>query len=177
MSVFFHWRQHRAQHLMSWGLCKLTMFVFSVLKKKKKKMSLFQCGKLLSTALFESCKSSPCPLTNSRKWSISTSGTFKIKKSEANWSMIITTTYHQTSQKFSIAKTDLTLNVRGPSYLRLTRSISSLLMPWLLTSPWHQQTWYWLYRMCRPFSNCVKSMWRNDKMQIYVYVSSEKFST
>ena len=32
-----------------------------------------------------------------------------------------------------------TLNVRGPSYLGLTRSISWLLMPWLLTSPGHQQ--------------------------------------
>ena len=38
----------------------------------------------------------------------------------------------------------LTLNVRGPSYLGLTRSISWLLMPWLLTSPGHQQPWYWL---------------------------------
>ena len=33
----------------------------------------------------------------------------------------------------------LTLNVRGPSYLGLTRSISWQLMPWLLTSPGHQQ--------------------------------------
>ena len=36
------------------------------------------------------------------------------------------------------------LNVRGPSYLVLTRSISWLLMPWLLMSPGHQQPWYWL---------------------------------
>ena len=43
----------------------------------------------------------------------------------------------------------LTLNVRGPSYLGLTRSISWLLMPWLLTSPGHQQPWYWLCRMGR----------------------------
>ena len=35
-----------------------------------------------------------------------------------------------------------TLNVRGPSYLGLTRSISWLLMPWLLASPGHQQPWY-----------------------------------
>ena len=35
-----------------------------------------------------------------------------------------------------------TLNVRGPSYLGLTRSISWLLMPWLLTSPGHQQPRY-----------------------------------
>ena len=33
----------------------------------------------------------------------------------------------------------LTLNVRGPSYLGLNRSISWLLMPWLLTSPGHRQ--------------------------------------
>ena len=51
----------------------------------------------------------------------------------------------------------LTLNVRGPSYLDLTRSISWLLMPWLLRSPGHQQPWYWLYRICRSFS-----YWRND---------------
>ena len=43
----------------------------------------------------------------------------------------------------------LTLNVRGPSYLGLTRSISWMLMPWLLTSPGHQQPWYWLCRICR----------------------------
>ena len=45
----------------------------------------------------------------------------------------------------------LTLNVWGPSYLGLTRSIYWLLMPWLLTSPGHQQPWYWLYRICRSF--------------------------
>ena len=38
----------------------------------------------------------------------------------------------------------LTLNVWGRSYLGLTRSISWLLIPWLLTSPGHQQPWYWL---------------------------------
>ena len=46
----------------------------------------------------------------------------------------------------------LTLNVWGPSYFGLTRSISWLLMPWLLTSPGHEQPWYWLYRICRSFS-------------------------
>ena len=44
---------------------------------------------------------------------------------------------------------NLTLNVRGPSYLGLTRSVSWLLMPWFLTSPGHQQPWYWLCRICR----------------------------
>ena len=43
----------------------------------------------------------------------------------------------------------LTLHVRGPSYLGLTTSISWLLMPWLLTSPGHQQPWYWLCRIGR----------------------------
>ena len=34
----------------------------------------------------------------------------------------------------------------------LTRSISWLLMPWLLTSPGHQQPWYWLCRIGRLLS-------------------------
>ena len=38
----------------------------------------------------------------------------------------------------------LTFNMWGRSYLSLTRSISWLLMPWLLASPGHQQPWYWL---------------------------------
>ena len=46
----------------------------------------------------------------------------------------------------------LTLNMQGPSYLSLTWSISWLLMPWLLTSPGHQQPWYWLCRICRFWS-------------------------
>ena len=33
----------------------------------------------------------------------------------------------------------LTLNMQGPRYLRLTKSISWLLMPWLLAMPGHQQ--------------------------------------
>ena len=79
--------------------------------------------------------------------------------------------------------TVLTLNVRGRSYLGLTRSISWLLMPWLLTSPGHQQPWYWLYRICRSFSYlrkcfeylCQINVEEWPKMQIYVYVSSENF--
>ena len=46
----------------------------------------------------------------------------------------------------------LTLNVQGPSYLGLTRAISWLLKPWLLTSPRHQQPWYGLCRICRSWS-------------------------
>ena len=47
---------------------------------------------------------------------------------------------------------ELTLNVRGPSYLRLIRSISWLVMPWLLTSAGHQQPCYWLCRICGSWS-------------------------
>ena len=50
----------------------------------------------------------------------------------------------------------LTLNVRGPSYLGLTRSISWLLMTWLLTSPGHQQPWYWPCTICRFLSSLRK---------------------
>ena len=48
----------------------------------------------------------------------------------------------------------LTLNVRGPIYLGLTRSISWLLMPW---RPGHQQPWYWLCRICRSLSYLRKN--------------------
>ena len=54
---------------------------------------------------------------------------------------------------------NLTLNVRGPSYLGLTRSISWILMPWLLTSPGHQQPWYWLCRICKSWSY----LWKDFK--------------
>ena len=55
---------------------------------------------------------------------------------------------------------ELTLNVRGPGYLGLTRSISWLLMPWLLTSPGYQQPWYWLpvCRICRSWSYLRKDI-------------------
>ena len=53
---------------------------------------------------------------------------------------------------------NLTLNVRGPSYLGLTRSISCLRMPWLLTSPGHQQPWHWLCRICGSWSYLLKDV-------------------
>ena len=58
----------------------------------------------------------------------------------------------------------LALNVRRPNYLGLTRSISWLLIPGLLTSAGHQQPWYSLCRICRSqdLSTCVISMWSND---------------
>ena len=56
---------------------------------------------------------------------------------------------------------ELTLNVRGPGYLGLTRSISWLLMLWLLTSPGHQQPWYWLpvCWICRSWSYLRKDIY------------------
>ena len=39
----------------------------------------------------------------------------------------------------------------------LTRSISWLLMPWLLASPGHQQPWYWLCRIHRSWSYLRKN--------------------
>ena len=56
----------------------------------------------------------------------------------------------------SVNEIILTLDVRGPSYLGLTRSISWLLMPWLLPSPEHQQPWYWLCRICKSWSYLIK---------------------
>ena len=70
----------------------------------------------------------------------------------------------------------LTLNVRGLIYLGLTRSISWLLMPWLLTSPGHQQPWYWLWRICPGFtwgmilSTCVIWRWSNDMKCKYMFM-------
>ena len=71
----------------------------------------------------------------------------------------------------------LTLNLWGPSYLGLTRSLSWLLMPWLLTSPGHQQPWYWLCRIGKSLSycgriptTCVISMWSNDIKCKYMFL-------
>ena len=61
----------------------------------------------------------------------------------------------------------LTLN--EGSYLGLTRSISWLLMPWLLTSPGHQQPWYWL---CKISKSC--SYTRKDFNYLW-YVSMEEW--
>ena len=79
----------------------------------------------------------------------------------------------------------LTLDFWEQSYLGLTRSISWLLMPWLLVSLGHLQPWYWLCRIGRPLSYLRKDFnylchvifeeWH--KMQIYVDVPFEKFST
>ena len=75
----------------------------------------------------------------------------------------------------------LTLYMRGQSYLGtgITRSISWLLMPWLLMSPGHQQPWYWLRYVekvgsCliwgRISTTCIISMWRNDTKCKYMFM-------
>ena len=68
----------------------------------------------------------------------------------------------------------LTLNVRGQSYLGWSWSISWLLIPWLHTSPGHQQHWYWLCRICRSWScilsTHVTSMWSNDIKCKYMFI-------
>ena len=51
----------------------------------------------------------------------------------------------------------LTLNVREPSLVGLTRSISWLLMPWLLASPGHQQPWYCLCRIGRSLAYSMRN--------------------
>ena len=43
-------------------------------------------------------------------------------------------------------------NVRGPSYLVLTRPMSWLLLPWLLALPGHQQPWYWVCEIDKSWS-------------------------
>ena len=71
---------------------------------------------------------------------------------EVYWSDVIC---QLQSADWSVSRWDcwlLTLNVRGPSYLGLTRSISWLLMPWLLASPGHQQPWYLLCKIGKSWS-------------------------
>ena len=79
---------------------------------------------------------------------------------------------------------NLTLDVWGPSYLGLTRSISWLLMPRLLASPGHQQPWYWLCKIGKSWSFTRKDfnyLWHVSvekwhKMWIHVYVSSQNLA-
>ena len=55
-----------------------------------------------------------------------------VKMSSAKW------------QPFCLGLNVLILLVIKLGYHWISRSISSLLMPWLLMSPGHQQLWYWL---------------------------------
>ena len=113
-----------------------------------------------------------CPLSSKRPinlislslslaWSKSCLPIFLVKQGARASAAIVLTSFSQNirfprifwfqHQKGWLKKT-LTLNMRGRSYLGLTRSISWLLMPWLLTSPGHQQSWYWLCRICKSWS-------------------------
>ena len=77
---------------------------------------------------------------------------------------------------------NLTLNVRGPSYLSLTRSISWLLMPWLLMSPGHCRQDISSHDIDfieyvgpglmwgRILSTCVISKWNNDIKCNYMFL-------
>ena len=51
----------------------------------------------------------------------------------------------------------LTLVVLNLEYCSTARSLSWLLMPWLLTSPGHQHPQYWLYRMNELLSSTIKN--------------------
>ena len=68
----------------------------------------------------------------------------------------------------------LTLNVQGLSYPGLNKSISWLLMPWLLASPGHQQPWYWLCKLGltwgRISTNFVMTVLRNDRNCEYMFL-------
>ena len=52
----------------------------------------------------------------------------------------------------------LTLPVLKPGYSAIIRSISWLLMPWLLASPGHQQPWYWICRITMSLSSTDNTM-------------------
>ena len=72
--------------------------------------------------------------------------------------------------------------MQGPYNLGLTRSISWLLMTWLLTSPGHQQPLYWLCRIGMSLSYarrnfkylCLFLVWRNDIKCKYMFMLSLK---
>ena len=74
------------------------------------------------------------------------------------WCLTTPSFYLNMCSEIILLKLQLTLNVQGLSYLGLTRSISWLLMPWLLTSPGHQQPWYRLCRIDRFLSYLRKDL-------------------
>ena len=109
-----------------------------------------------------------------------------IKMKINEWIITVTTRRHNLWRlfdcliEFNVARyrCKLALNVRGPRYLGLTRSISWLLMHWLFTSPGHQQPWYWLWKPCRSWSYlnkdfkylCHISMWSNGIKCKYMFM-------
>ena len=71
----------------------------------------------------------------------------------------------------------LTLSLQGLSYPGLNWSRSWLLMPWLLVSPGHQQSWYWLcetgrtlFYMRKDLNYYVLSVWRKDMICRYIFM-------
>ena len=79
----------------------------------------------------------------------------------------------------------LILLVLRPEYSGRTRSISWLLMPWLLMSPGHQPSWYWPCKIGRTLASmrsdfnhlwCV-SVKKSYKLQTYFCVTPKYCST
>ena len=71
-----------------------------------------------------------------------------------------------------------------PTYLVLIKSISWLLMPWLLASPGQQQQRYWLceigkfwFSLGRISATCVLLVWRNGMNCKYIFIVPRKIST
>ena len=83
---------------------------------------------------------------------------------------------------FCLSLIVLTLNVRGPSYLRLTRSISWLLMPWLLTLQdisSHDIDYIEIFRSFSYSRKCFKYLCQINveewhKIQIYMFMFPQK---
>ena len=68
----------------------------------------------------------------------------------------------------------LTLCVLKPEWFWMTRSISLLLMAWLLVSPGHQQLWYWLCwinisltSIRNAFERLLKQRWEIKNVDIF----------
>ena len=59
----------------------------------------------------------------------------------------IITFLQNTSWSASEGSTESILIVRNMEYYIYTRSKACLLISWLLMSPGHQQSWYWLYEL------------------------------
>ena len=71
----------------------------------------------------------------------------------------------------------LTILVLRMAYFERNKSISWLMMPWLLMSPGHQQPRYWLSMingslssMRKAFNSCITSMVRTDRKCKYILI-------
>ena len=84
-----------------------------------------------------------------RWWLGSGNGFSAIRQQAITWANVDPDLCHQMA---ALGHNELTLNVWGSSYLGLARSISWLLMPWLLLLPRPQQPWYCLHRIGRSLS-------------------------